>query len=234
MRIEPFDTSGQDAELAPRLGLGQPPARLRRDTVPMQVPERPGMSQEPPALDVREMGPERLGVGPQAVEGVPPASTFMLGGRCARADPGHEPRQPGAERYVLRRHGERRAGAVRLRQESMTRHGGDRTAVPVVQQPQHTVHHGQTGADHDYGGLARDPARTGIAPAFVAPGLGRQARPLVAGRHDGGIAADHRGIAARDCHAVRHGLDPERLGLYASKSAAAEKGIDQVREVVPI
>ena len=67
----------------------------------------------------------------------------------------------------------------------------------------------------------------------MTPRLGRQARPLVAGRHHDGVAAHDRTIAARDFHAVRHLLHAGRFGLYATEATAAEEGIDQVRKVIP-
>lgn len=111
------------------------------------VPYRCQMPQELPAAGLRQVAPERLGVGADAVDNIAPVTASG----CMTADKASEPagqeKKAAANGNIGERQPQRCAGGVRLRQQSAAGQRDEGALVAALQQRGDPVDGRKAGAD---------------------------------------------------------------------------------------
>ena len=189
--------------------------------MPVGVPPRAQVAQEPLPVARAHRLPQLAGDGPDLVDHrVPAAATGGLPGRVAAQGAGQLV-QPGREGVGFRHRRRGRCGGVAVRQQPAPRQRGDRAAMALVEQGDHAVDGGQAGADQQHRRVRIEPLQRVGRPrvGLCRRGCRRMTGPPPAAGRAGSCRSPARRRSARTMRLrSRASASPAPSGVIESTS----------------
>ncbi len=155
------------------------------------------------------------------------------------AEPAQQFAGAGAVGNVSLRDAQGIGAAMGFRQQAAPRHGDDRSPMPVVQQGQHVIDHGQPGAQQQHGCVLVDAGGGRRRPGIGVAGEGGQ-HGVMAGGEDCDIPRMARAVRQRRLDAAGAFIQRDAFALHDGEARRravvrrARERRDQACDVVPV